>query len=618
MAIGEPGLPTPSVPAPDDWVCVEANQGWAYYYYRLPVIFQDLGPDGQPRVVAFGYADGCKKSGKGSRGATFANLQVLTDPVWAQDVQAKLQALNQELVPLQQAFPEWPDMPDNALRAPLPNLQVRFTELYDSQNYLTLCKYLEDEPQEKTVCPGIAPEFAKLLDDAGFLKVMDAKGYTRYLLDTSILANKIGWWWNSTVPNPDKYGNFYGTNWALDLLANHSPGGVMRIVLNPVDLGLTCLDASAKAGTDAMGSVRVTINRARASGTRVSWRLKGASAWQLGAPVTAAQLGGATATELSFPLPGVMAGQQVEFMVNDDKRIAELGPDPYASAYTNNVCTATVEEARPNLEIYDIWYSPGEPAPGEPVLVTAAVKNSSDAAYGPLTISRLRWMAGSEIFDSPQNWTLQPGEEHRFELGTFTAGPPGTETVVAEVNADHDQPTDETNWADNRTEIGIPVVGSANLKLTVDAPATVPFAPGSTYTATFHVTNEGTTEVTVPLAVTARASSGTAWSLGTRPVTIGPGETVTQTRKVSILGCGDTVTVTGTLNPEPRTLDEPSYEDNSAAAATKVGACDAPPDLGAFSGGDGDTIIVPANCVPNPDITSDHPCVNYPNLTITR
>jgi hypothetical protein len=71
------------------------------------------------------------------------------------------------------------------------------------------------------------------------------------------------------------------------------------------------------------------------------------------------------------------------------------------------------------------------------------------------------------------------------------------------------------------------------------------------------------------------------------------------------------------LNPEPRTVAEPSYDDNTASAVTRTGDCDAPV-LGDFSGGGGDTIIVPEDCITNPDITSVHPCTNYPNLTITR
>jgi hypothetical protein len=617
VAFWQPGKPVPSLPAPDDWVCVEANEGWAYYYYRLPVIFQETGPDGKPVVVAFGYADGCKQSGKGVRGATFANLQVLTDPVWAPDVEARLQAVARDLVPLQEALPGSPSPADNALRSPLPDLTMHYADLYDQQSYRSLCKYLEDEPETETICPGIAPPFAKLLEAAGFLKATDSKGYTRYLLDSTVLANRIGWWWTSTVPNPGRYGNFYGRNWALDLLNNHSNGGVMRLILNPTDLGLTCQGASVKAGADAVGSVRVSINQPKSIATRVGWRLAGAADWQLGTAVAAAQLANATTVDLTFPLPGVNAGQTVEFMVNYDRKIAEMGADPNASAYTNNTCTAAVAESRPNLEIYDIWYSPGKPNPGEQVLVTVAVKNSSDVAYGPLVVNSLRWSAGGETFNAAQNWTLQPGEEHRFALGTFATKAPGTVTVVAEVNPDHNQPANERDWADNRTVIDIAVAGSSNLKLTVDAPPTTPFAPDSSYTITFHITNEGATAVTVPLTARVTTSRGQAWSLGTRSVTIGPGETVTQTRNVNIMSCADNVTVTGMLNPEPRTVAEPSYDDNTASAVTRTGDCDAPV-LGDFSGGGGDTIIVPEDCITNPDITSVHPCTNYPNLTITR
>jgi galactose mutarotase-like enzyme len=57
--------------------------------------------------------------------------------------------------------------------------------------------------------------------------------------------------------------------------------------------------------------------------------------------------------------------------------------------------------------------------------------------------------------------------------------------------------------------------------------------------------------------------------------------------------------------------------DYEAAAATLVGSCDAPPELGTSSAGHGYTIIVPANRIRNDNFTSNRPCKNYP-LTITR
>jgi hypothetical protein len=170
---------------------------------------------------------------------------------------------------------------------------------------------------------------------------------------------------------------------------------------------------------------------------------------------------------------------------------------------------------------------------------------------------------------------------------------------------------------DNWAEMPYTKQDLANVSIEVRAPASAAWSVGGSYQAEFRITNHSGRSLDVPVATAVRSGHGTSWNVGSWTQTVGPGETVVKTRKISLVACSDVVTVTGQVNAEPRSFAETAYDDNEAAAATLVGPCDASPELGASSAGQGYTIIVPANCIPNDNITSNRPCKNYP-LTITR
>jgi hypothetical protein len=177
-------------------------------------------------------------------------------------------------------------------------------------------------------------------------------------------------------------------------------------------------------------------------------------------------------------------------------------------------------------------------------------------------------------------------------------------------------PSETKAASDNWTELPYETQDLANVSIEVRAPAGAPWSVGGSYQAEFRITNHSQQRLDVPVTTAVRSGKGTAWTVGAWTQTVGPGETVVKTRKIVLVACSDVLTVTGRVN-EVRAFEETDYADNEAAAATIVGPCDGTPPLGAFSAGDGYTIIVPADCRPNRDITSNRPCENYP-LTISR
>lgn len=62
-------------------------------------------------------------------------------------------------------------------------------------------------------------------------------------------------------------------------------------------------------------------------------------------------------------------------------------------------------------------------------------------------------------------------------------------------------------------------------------------------------------------------------------------------------------------------MKEPDYSNNTATRNVQVDAEPSVP-LEIRSGGGTSSIIVPDDCVVNPDPTSRQPCVNYPNLIL--
>jgi hypothetical protein len=82
---------------------------------------------------------------------------------------------------------------------------------------------------------------------------------------------------------------------------------------------------------------------------------------------------------------------------------------------------------------------------------------------------------------------------------------------------------------------------------------------------------------------------------------------------VTIQTCGVPHTVVVEVNlPAPGSFAESTHSNNRRQVQPYV----ADSDTGPTGGGSDTVIIVPADCVPNPDATSAYPCVNYPRLKI--
>ncbi|HYF78510.1 MAG TPA: hypothetical protein VD973_15335, partial [Symbiobacteriaceae bacterium] len=168
-------------------------------------------------------------------------------------------------------------------------------------------------------------------------------------------------------------------------------------------------------------------------------------------------------------------------------------------------------------------------------------------------------------------------------------------------------------YEDNKVWIEYRKQDLTNVRVQVEAPAAVEWEPEASYTATFRITNEGQSPVTVVTTADLASNTGSLSArLMTATLTLAPGETAVRTRSVPLAMCGETNTVTATVNPEPRAFAETTFADNQATARTTASAC------GEGAGHDSGrtmTVIVPADCIPNPDMESPRPCLNY-DLTI--
>lgn len=144
------------------------------------------------------------------------------------------------------------------------------------------------------------------------------------------------------------------------------------------------------------------------------------------------------------------------------------------------------------------------------------------------------------------------------------------------------------------------------------------FVPGNFVTVTWTITNQGGATpagVSIPYRATLTDTHGQTVPIagGTVPP-MGKGESRSGQFPVPLLRCDDTLTVRMEVNPAAdngqRAVAEADTSNNAGTATITVNPCQAaPPQQG--QGGGSITVIVPPDCVPNPDLTSDKPCLNY-------
>ncbi|HYG60780.1 MAG TPA: hypothetical protein VD902_22110, partial [Symbiobacteriaceae bacterium] len=539
-----------------------------------------------------------------------------------------------------QALPgtDWPG--NNAVKFPLPDIRNRYREMYGSQANLEKFCDFQWEPPDK-VCPGIPPDLAPILDRYGFDKTRDKNGYWRFLLDTGLKYDQaLGTWAGSSLPSPGTQGNFYGTHWGEGMENNHSTGGILRIVLGWLDYVLTA-PAEATLSRDGTVVVNTTLRldgqvirpsrkeqKEKAVMPQFAWRPKGSTEWRpasaaFDTPVDSWTAWSAVTATLSFALaPDELSLQEIEVKVNPDETIAELTPTQPGTttpthridAYANNIATVRLRPARPNLQIGYIW-TDGEPVVGSEMFANVAVWQDTSAGFTePITIHKLTWTADGQTHTVEPNVTVHAvGDGVRIPLGTFTVKTAGAIQIEATVNPDHDQPPDETRWDDNTTVLDVETRASVDLEVVrVQAPGTLAYDPDGEYQVTWQIRNNS--PVTVKATRTVSMVSDHAGALPDlyAVITLGPDESVTQSTRVPIVACGDRMRVTVRVTAAQGYTEENLGNNVRQATTVITGDCGGGPG----GGGDGTmTVMVPADCVPNPDPESNRPCTNY-DLTI--
>ncbi len=357
-----------SVPAPNDSSCPEP--GWPHYYYRHPVLFQYTTHTGTLQFIAFGYADACKQAGKGERGGTASTLAELPEEFWTPNALDLMRAMKP--VSLQEALPGVAYPGDNVYRWDLPAFPAhgfRYDLFYaDVRDRFGrhLCQVRETDVD--IVCPGIHPEFANtVLKDVGWTR-FEHNGFVRWKYAPD--SDSVAAWFLSSIstrpPNPPE--NFYARHFAADMLDDHGDGGVIRVILHPIDLALQAVPAEVSAGLGGELIIPATIwnqSTRRLLQTEIGWRagstgpwqpvegwrLQGESAWR--GPDETIALSPRAGTDVEVRISGLSQGQTVQLMVNHTRAIPEapLAAGQWGDAYANNITATAVVGAQLDLKV---------------------------------------------------------------------------------------------------------------------------------------------------------------------------------------------------------------------------------------------------------------------------
>jgi hypothetical protein len=176
----------------------------------------------------------------------------------------------------------------------------------------------------------------------------------------------------------------------------------------------------------------------------------------------------------------------------------------------------------------------------------------------------------------------------------------------------------EAAMADNLLMVPVRIEQVVDLSvISLRAPGAVACQLGSSITATWVVRNpSGRTLKGVPFALWMTSSKlGYPVKSVSGVLDLPPGDTPF-TGPVSLGYCGDSVAlrIEVNLGPEPRPVREPDFANNVMGWALTVAGQAEGPAIRSMGGGGVDVLIVPDDCVSNPDLTSRQPCLNYPNL----
>lgn len=182
----------------------------------------------------------------------------------------------------------------------------------------------------------------------------------------------------------------------------------------------------------------------------------------------------------------------------------------------------------------------------------------------------------------------------------------------------------ETEWtgaagapalADNILVVPVAVQEAAiDLELRdLTAPERVQFEGGTRYTVRFTLVNHGQREVRTAYQLQVSSNHG-GYETAAIPVTLNPGEARVIEMPVSVTTNEGRQTVRVTVNPD-RSVRETNYDNNTGMAFTDIQ--DRPlPQGGSIYWGRPRSVVVPEDCVTNPDPTSPIPCINYPDRRI--
>jgi hypothetical protein len=490
-AEGVPWFPQRPAPDPNDFGCPQAD--WPHYYYRHPIIFQEITQVGTLQFVGFGYADACKQSGAGVRGGTDSTLIEL-DGVWIPDVLEAMSSMPN--IPATQALPGLGTPGSNVLRWDLPDIKTNFASLYDRTTAEQVCAY----PGALTlVCPGIPRELGDtILADGGFERRQDRFGNWRWFFPTAG-GDFWGAWFLSGIstqpPNPSE--NFYARHWATDMRNNHSDGGVYRVVLHPVDLHL--INAPATLDLDDAGEAIIPLTIYNESTrnqlqTTLGWRPGGSTTWSkidgwrrpgetdwrpYEEQIALAPNGG---TWVEVQIKGRAAGQAIDIMVNETRLIPEIRK-VNEDAYANNIQTTALKRAViPDLALSNPA-APGQVAcnPGGAYTVTWTITNDGAAALTTnFTVSVSTGKTGG--------WAAQQGS---------IAVQPGAAPMSAAISTgfcdDRSEVTIDLNPGRNpaeRTYSNNRLVMSTTIGAQVPAPSRSAFGAGSGGTETLIVPDD--------------------------------------------------------------------------------------------------------------------------------
>nr|WP_243175175.1 hypothetical protein [Desulfofundulus sp. TPOSR] len=183
---------------------------------------------------------------------------------------------------------------------------------------------------------------------------------------------------------------------------------------------------------------------------------------------------------------GFQPGEQKKYRVRvtaqgqNSKVVVKINPwsVAYDANWANNSDEALIMLELPNNLSVQITNYPEEVYSGDPIPVTALVRNTS----GKYVMTDFRWKVDGAVVREYNNFDLVTSQGTTYTMTAPKVDEPRLITFTAEVNYNHNRPPDEASWDDNTATVMVKVLPhkeavSGDLNMWIEAPSFVNNSP---------------------------------------------------------------------------------------------------------------------------------------------